>query len=204
LALTGTVGLGFWQNLQEWISPPVLEAPAPIEVPDVTGQSLEEASGMLQDAGLTVDREHRIVESDKPEGTVLSTEPSAGSEVEAGTSVTLTVSRGTPKKTAEPTNTSTNSSAPKATATELNTPQTAPASAPASDPAPQQAAPQQAAPQQAAEEQPAPEQSTQDRGPVLQNRSDPQESAKEKAQEALERAQERAQEQIDKVRGDRE
>src|ERR671932_2625360 len=115
LALTGTVGLGFWQNLQEWISPPVLEAPAPIEVPDVTGQSLEEASGMLQDAGLTVDREHRVVESDKPEGTVLSTEPSAGSEVEAGTSVTLTVSRGTPKKTAEPTNTSTptNSSAPK-------------------------------------------------------------------------------------------
>ena len=209
LALTGTVGLGFWQNLQEWISPPVLEAPAPIEVPDVTGQSLEEASGMLQDAGLTVDREHRMVESDKPEGTVLSTEPSAGSEVEAGTSVTLTVSRGTPKKTAEPTNTSTNSSAPKVTATELNTPQTAPAPAPASDPAPQQAAPQQAAPQQAAPQQaapqqPAPEQSTQDRAPVLQNRNDPQESAKEKAQEALERAQERAQEQIDKVRGDRE
>ena len=216
--LAGTVGLSFWQNLQEWTSPPVLEAPVPIKVPDVTGRSLEEASGMLQDAGLTVAQEHHTVDSDKPEGTVLSTDPSAGSEVEAGTSVTLTVSRGAPKtKTAEPTtNTPTNSSAPKVTAIELNTPQTAPAPAPAPQqpalqqtapapaPAPQQPAPQQPAPQQAASQQPAPEQSTQNQEPVLQNRNEPQESAKEKVEEALERAQERAQEQIDNVRGDRE
>ena len=216
--LAGTVGLSFWQNLQEWTSPPVLEAPVPIKVPDVSGRSLEEASGMLQDAGLTVAQEHHTVDSDKPEGTVLSTDPSAGSEVEAGTSVTLTVSRGAPKtKTAEPTtNTPTNSSAPKVTAIELNTPQTAPAPAPASNPAPQQSAPapapapQQAAPapapapQQPAPQQPAPEQSTQNQEPVLQNRNEPQESAKEKVEEALERAQERAQEQIDNVRGDRE
>ena len=201
--LAGTVGLSFWQNLQEWTSPPVLEAPVPIKVPDVTGRSLEEASGMLQDAGLTVAQEPHTVESGKPEGTVLSTDPSAGSEVEAGTSVTLTVSRGAPKtKTAEPTtNTPTNSNAPKVTAMELNTPQTAPAPAPA----PQQPALQQSAPAPApAPQQPAPEQSTQNQQPVLQNQNEPQESAKEKVEEALERAQERAQEQIDNVRGDRE
>jgi serine/threonine protein kinase len=209
--LTGTVGLSYWQSLQEWTSPPVLEAPVPIKVPDVTGRSLEEASGILQDAGLSVDQEHRTVESDKSEGTVLSTDPSAGSEVEAGTSVTLTVSRGAPKKkTAEPTtNTPTNSSAPKVTAMELNTPQTAPAPAPALNPAIQQSAPAPApasnpAPQQPAPQQPALEESTQNQEPVLQSRNEPQESAKEKAEEMLERAQERAQEQIDKAREDRE
>ncbi|MBV9453212.1 MAG: PASTA domain-containing protein [Rubrobacter sp.] len=208
LAVTGTMGLGLWQNLQALTSPPVLEAPAPIKVPDVTGRSLEEASGVLQDAGLTVDREHRTADSDKTEGTVLSTDPSAGSEVEAGTSVTLTVSRGAPKKTVEPTtNTPTNSSAPKVTATELNIPQPAPAPVPASVPASVPAPQQQPAPQQEADpqQQPAPEQSTQNSEPVLQkNRNDPQESAKEKVQAALERAQEQAQEQIDKLRGDRE
>jgi serine/threonine protein kinase len=219
--LTGTVGLSFWQSLQEWTSPPILEAPDPIKVPDVTGRSLEVASGMLQDVGLSVDQEHRTVESDKPEGTVLSTDPSAGSEVEADTSVTLTVSRGAPKKkTAEPTtNTPTNSSAPKVTTMELNTLQPAPAPAPASNPAPQQPAPAPApasnpAPQQPAPapapasnpapQQPAPEQSTQNQEPVLQSRNEPQESAKEKVEETLERAQERAQEQIDRIREDRE
>jgi hypothetical protein len=48
--------------------------------------------------GLAVNPEHDTVKSDEPEGTVVSTDPPAGSEADAGTSVTISVSRGTPKE----------------------------------------------------------------------------------------------------------
>ena len=196
LALTETMGLNLWQNLQEQTEAPVIEAPSLIEVPDVVGQSFEEASGTLQDAGLTVDQERRTEESDKPEGTVLRTDPQAGSQVEAGTSVTLTVSRGTPKAKTVELNTPTNSSAPKVAATEVNIQQPLPAPAPSPDPAPE-----------SAPQQPAPVQSVQDeeQQQVLQNRKDPQERAQEvqeRAQELRDRAQERAQEALERARGD--
>src|SRR5919202_505485 len=104
LVLIGAVGWGFWQNLQERDNVSTLDAPSMVEVPDVTGQSTEEASGVLRNVGLTVNQESDVVESNEPKGTVLGTDPPAGSEVEAGTSITLTVSSGTSNEaTAEPT-----------------------------------------------------------------------------------------------------
>ncbi|HZC84597.1 MAG TPA: protein kinase, partial [Rubrobacter sp.] len=103
LALIGAMGWDFWQNFQERDVVSTLDTPSMVKVPDVTGQSTEEASGVLRNVGLTVNREYDVVESSEPEGTVLGTDPPAGSEVEAGTSVTLTVSSGTPKEaTVEP------------------------------------------------------------------------------------------------------
>jgi beta-lactam-binding protein with PASTA domain len=65
--------------------------------PDVRGQDPEEALRTLQDAGLTVSREHKQVKSEKPRDTVIGTDPPSGSKVETGISVTLILSSGTPE-----------------------------------------------------------------------------------------------------------
>ena len=98
LALLDTMGSGLWQDLLGWSDEPVVEASSLVTVPDVTGQDVEEASQALQEVGLAVNPEHDTVKSDEPEGTVVSTDPPAGSEADAGTSVTISVSRGTPKE----------------------------------------------------------------------------------------------------------
>jgi eukaryotic-like serine/threonine-protein kinase len=98
LALLDTMGSGLWQDLLGWSDEPVVEASSIVTVPDVTGQDVEEASRALREVGLAVNPEHDTVKSDEPEGTVVSTDPPAGSEADAGTSVTISVSRGTPKE----------------------------------------------------------------------------------------------------------
>jgi eukaryotic-like serine/threonine-protein kinase len=98
LALLDTMGSGLWQDLLGWSEEPVVEASSIVTVPDVTGQDVEEASRALREVGLAVNPEHDTVKSDEPEGTVVSTDPPAGSEADAGTSVTISVSRGTPKE----------------------------------------------------------------------------------------------------------
>ena len=98
LALLDTMGSGLWQDLLGWSDEPVVEASSLVTVPDVTGQDVEEASQALREVGLAVNPEHDTVKSDEPEGTVVSTDPPAGSEADAGTSVTISVSRGTPKE----------------------------------------------------------------------------------------------------------
>ena len=98
LALLDTMGSGLWQDLLGWSDEPVAEASSLVTVPDVTGQDVEEASQALREVGLAVNPEHDTVKSDEPEGTVVSTDPPAGSEADAGTSVTISVSRGTPKE----------------------------------------------------------------------------------------------------------
>ena len=98
LALLDTMGSGLWQDLLGWSDEPVVEASSLVTVPDVTGQDVEAASQVLREVGLAVNPEHDTVKSDEPEGTVVSTDPPAGSEADAGTSVTISVSRGTPKE----------------------------------------------------------------------------------------------------------
>ncbi len=98
LALLDTMGSGLWQDLLGWSDEPVVEASSLVTVPDVTGQDVEAASQALREVGLAVNPEHDTVKSDEPEGTVVSTDPPAGSEADAGTSVTISVSRGTPKE----------------------------------------------------------------------------------------------------------
>ena len=68
-----------------------------LKIPDVRGQDPEEALRTLQDAGLTVSREHKQVKSEKPRDTVIGTDPPSGSKVETGISVTLILSSGTPE-----------------------------------------------------------------------------------------------------------
>ena len=59
-----------------------------VEVPDVTGSSVQAAYDTLTAAGLVVDRVQG-----PPVGTVQGTDPSAGSLVDPGSSVTLITSR---------------------------------------------------------------------------------------------------------------
>jgi penicillin-binding protein 1A len=76
---------------------PVLDFPEPpapkvVEVPDVVGLALEEAQGLLQEAGFAVLVSE--VPSLEPRGTVVGQRPPAGSSYEVGATVTLDVSNG--------------------------------------------------------------------------------------------------------------
>jgi resuscitation-promoting factor RpfB len=76
--------------------PPV---PSPVEtalVPDVVGKSVDDATAELDDAGLVV-RVETMVTNLARKGTVMLTAPFAGSSVEVGDTVTLTVAEPLPK-----------------------------------------------------------------------------------------------------------
>ena len=63
-----------------------------LSVPDVRGQPIEVARGMLLGAGFVVNRQD--VFSDQPVKTVVSQDPAAGALASKGATVTLTVSKG--------------------------------------------------------------------------------------------------------------
>ncbi|MHA2787598.1 Stk1 family PASTA domain-containing Ser/Thr kinase [Corynebacterium sp. S7] len=65
-----------------------------ISVPDVTGMTRSEAQTMLIDLGFEVDVTHEA-NSDVQENHVIRTNPSAGSQLQSGTKITMTVSSGT-------------------------------------------------------------------------------------------------------------
>ncbi|WP_151524096.1 Stk1 family PASTA domain-containing Ser/Thr kinase [Serinicoccus kebangsaanensis] len=72
----------------------VSDGPAPVDVPDVTGQPEQQAVAALSDAGLTVTVDpERAFDDEVPEGAVLAQTPASG-QVERGTGVTLTISQG--------------------------------------------------------------------------------------------------------------
>jgi eukaryotic-like serine/threonine-protein kinase len=64
----------------------------PLTVPSVVGQPYEAAESVLQGAGFKVAR--RDVDSTEPAGTVVDQQPTAGVTAPAGTTVTLSVSKG--------------------------------------------------------------------------------------------------------------
>ena len=64
----------------------------PLAVPDVRGQPYESAASALQGAGFKVAR--RNVDSTEPAGTVVDQQPSAGNTAPAGSTITLSVSKG--------------------------------------------------------------------------------------------------------------
>ena len=72
----------------------------PILVPSVVGETQEDAEALISEAGLVPE----VVEeaSDVEEGVVVGQDPQANTEVEAGTTVVITVSTG-PEETTEPT-----------------------------------------------------------------------------------------------------
>ncbi|MGP4109638.1 Stk1 family PASTA domain-containing Ser/Thr kinase [Streptomyces sp. 4N509B] len=64
--------------------------PEAVEVPDVVGESVEDAEATLEDAGFEVEREEQ--ESDSEEaGTVLEQDPGGGEDAAPGATITLTV-----------------------------------------------------------------------------------------------------------------
>ncbi len=66
----------------------------PIQVPDVTGEDLDEARSDLQDAGLKVTVAATQVNSDIDKGQVARQTPAAGGRLAEGDTVTLTLSKG--------------------------------------------------------------------------------------------------------------
>jgi len=64
----------------------------PLTVPDVTGEPYESAASALQGAGFKVAR--RNVDSTEPAGTVVDQRPAGGGTAPAGTTITLSVSKG--------------------------------------------------------------------------------------------------------------
>jgi eukaryotic-like serine/threonine-protein kinase len=73
----------------------VSSGPEQIEVPDVTGLSRDSAEQLLTDKGL--EPAVQETESDKPENEVISQSPAGGEQVDRGSRVTITVSKGIEK-----------------------------------------------------------------------------------------------------------
>jgi eukaryotic-like serine/threonine-protein kinase len=84
-------------NVGERIQLLVSSGPAQVAVPDVTGLTRDSAEQLLTEAGLEPAIEQ--AESDKPVDEVISQNPAARTEVDKGSRVTLTVSKGIEKVT---------------------------------------------------------------------------------------------------------
>ena len=78
-----------------------------VTVPDVSGKTPDQATSLLQGLGLDVTVDQTPIPSDQPAGTVASTDPSAGSTVDPGASITLQLSSGQNPATPGPTDTPT-------------------------------------------------------------------------------------------------
>ena len=79
----------------------VSSGPAPVKVPDVTGQSLSAAEATLTNAGLSVGTVTKQSSASQSPGTVLSQSPATGTSVKAESKVNLTVAQA-PKEIAVP------------------------------------------------------------------------------------------------------
>jgi serine/threonine-protein kinase len=79
----------------------VSSGPAPVSVPDITGQSLSAAEATLSNAKLTLGTVTQKVSTTQSPSTVLSQTPTAGSSLRAGGKVNVTVAQ-EPKETAVP------------------------------------------------------------------------------------------------------
>ncbi|MFD4565484.1 Stk1 family PASTA domain-containing Ser/Thr kinase [Streptomyces sp. NPDC058467] len=72
----------------------VVSKGSPVEVPDVTGASVDDAKAELQDSGLKVKVSSEQVTSEFDKGEVAKQSPGGGREVATGDTVTLTISKG--------------------------------------------------------------------------------------------------------------
>ncbi|MFD9217479.1 Stk1 family PASTA domain-containing Ser/Thr kinase [Streptomyces sp. NPDC059544] len=72
----------------------VVSKGSPVDVPDVTGESVEDATGTLADAGLKVKVAPEQVYSPEDAGTVARQSPAEGGQAAKGDTITLTVSKG--------------------------------------------------------------------------------------------------------------
>src|SRR5262249_55793451 len=88
----------------------VAKEPAPVEVPDVSGQTQDEATKTLDAAGFKVRVEEGPADTPEQEGTVIEQDPAAGDEAKKGSRVTITIGKfepAPPDATATPSPTAT-------------------------------------------------------------------------------------------------
>jgi hypothetical protein len=81
---------------------PVSTAPALVTVPDVAGMTLSKAAGALGAVGLTGGAPRSVPDA-APAGTVIGTDPAAGTQVPVDAAVTLILSSGPPAASTGPT-----------------------------------------------------------------------------------------------------
>lgn len=74
----------------------VVSKGSPVDVPDVTGESLEDAKADLTEAGLKVKVATERINSDIDKGQVAQQTPKQGTQAATGDTVTLTLSKGPP------------------------------------------------------------------------------------------------------------
>jgi eukaryotic-like serine/threonine-protein kinase len=117
----------------------------PVEVPDLTGLSLEEAQGRLEEVGLRLGSREEAVSEEFEAGAVIQQVPPAGTESERGSAVDVVVSSG---PAAEPTTQPSTSSATSSASSSASPPASSTSTAttpgnegePAQDPGAQEAA----------------------------------------------------------------
>ncbi len=74
----------------------ISDGPDTVKLPDVQGYKLDRARSLLEDEGLEPGMVTRAFSQDVPKGFVISTDPTTGTEVRAGSAVALVVSKGSP------------------------------------------------------------------------------------------------------------
>ncbi|MFD5626276.1 MULTISPECIES: Stk1 family PASTA domain-containing Ser/Thr kinase [unclassified Streptomyces] len=79
----------------------VSDGPETVKVPDLQGSELDEARAVLKDKGLAAGIVTREFSDDVPGGSVISTDPEAGTERRAGSAIRITVSKGSPVEVAD-------------------------------------------------------------------------------------------------------
>jgi serine/threonine-protein kinase len=90
--VSSTPGEGTEANRGETVELVVSSGPEKVSVPDVVGRNEDAARSALEDEGLKVTVRRQDSQDEDP-GTVLEQDPTGGAEVDAGSSVTLTVAR---------------------------------------------------------------------------------------------------------------
>ncbi|OQQ15850.1 serine/threonine protein kinase [Streptomyces sp. M41(2017)] len=74
----------------------VSDGPKTVKVPDLSGVALGKAKAELKDAGLAAGMVTREFSEDVPRGSVVGTDPDAGTSRHAGSAIALVVSKGSP------------------------------------------------------------------------------------------------------------
>jgi eukaryotic-like serine/threonine-protein kinase len=92
LALRTVPGAGEEVERGERIQLFISSGPEEVSVPDVIGLSADSGEGRISDVGLVP--AVREQESEEPEGQIIAQDPAAGTELERGSTVTITVSTG--------------------------------------------------------------------------------------------------------------
>jgi eukaryotic-like serine/threonine-protein kinase len=99
------------------VSLTVAKAPPQVQIPDVTGDTKDEARQALRDNRLQVKVLRRDVDTPDEDGMVVAQDPQAGTSVDRGTLVTITVGTFTPPPTSDSTPTPSPTPTPTATST---------------------------------------------------------------------------------------